>query len=1468
MINDKGKPGDGSSQSIRDAKFYSPNFNPLVILPWRAAGCPYSGGCVEMEFCVFEFTKYAFRLPGQPCHPGRGPVIRMVPGKKYQITLRNTGVPTIERHTTGLHVHGLHVSPLGNSDNLVREVPPGQCAKYTFDIPANHMGGTHWYYAFRHRNTQIMLHGGAVGMIIIEDSPNFGPFPSAPIGSAAASQHQQVRTFLSNELLLFASKLEQENVVDNFFNLYLGNGYARAPVAMNANQWYRLRVAAMEQGGRPGEITFGCGECQVHALAIDGVYGFSVPLNTQSKYKYEIISRIDVAIRCPAGQFDVRFFGGPVARLISTGGSSYGAISSASPFVSSGTWMPSRPSYLEDLRQYTGPLKRASFYITDGYINGVAWNPDVPLLDGLQLDDVVEWQLKSTGSGPLHLQTYPMQVVTRGGCGWHQEGLYYDVISAVSGRVGQDLADHLIQAPDGPLCTVRFRIKDFGGRVVMRSEYFEIGDWGSMGWIRVQGGAPADLTDIRPLGCLLAAQCVLDGSCTPQFECDSDVGRDNCGGPCLLPKPLTCPSGRRCDTITNKCTAQPDPLAGLPPPLSIPKPTSTLLPIVWRSTNCLPTYDFCGDIEFCTIGITQFGFRQPGQPCRPLKSPVIRMLPGKKYMMYLHNTGTPGVKEHTNNIHTHGIHVSGDGNADDITREVHPGFSLRYTWKIPATHLGGTFWYHAHVHELTKRQVSGGALGMLIIEDPVDFAPTPRFQLWLDNELLLVASRVGDVFRGNGNPNEVIPMIVGMWYRLRIVGADPEVKPKDIIIANPFCDVHRMQHDGVWNTLLPANVVSRHTWTLTGASRLEMAIRCSTEGTYDVFWFGGTVAKLVVGPSPNARMAAGPNPFVVPGGQWNNENKRPVFLQDLRNYQGPIKTYPFVIKHGFINEISYNPKVPLFTIPFGGVVDFLIRGSAGHAFHHHVWHMQVITPGGCGFHEEGQWYDIISRDTGGDCRVRIPLLTYMGRTTLHCHYLEHEDAGTMGWNNIINGPPIDFAYLPEIPTSSVPRDAQTGGNAALVSGLEVVGAVVLDMSGTILQITTNVIGTYILQELQVYIGASPVPSDYFSFPFVQTRIAVTKYTFSADITRYGVPCPSTWSPLLNIAVRAVVTSTSGLTTLTAWARSTQSANSFQFKPSCYASRQSPFFVRRGILRFDQPFSVQIDPSVIPAGQRPAPLPRFGLQQRTGSAPGNCRGVTPIGTTTLSEDGQSWVLTLSTGIAGGQYDICLIGTTTVAFRDALWVAGLYDAQRSAESCLTTSPSHLTHAVESAFQVNTITAESWWLVQGANCTWPPRGSVYSSDAPTGTVPSWVGVASLCYEQQDIAAETPICISLSSEEEAFPTSEGEVSSKWPIWVGVAAGVTVAVVFIAGLGCCCMRRAKQAEPFDAKIFEPAIVRETPTFQKTPRQAMTRVGPSPRNVFEFSPRNPFVTGNAAVYDPIDKEDDSTEEVCPTLMVV
>ena len=116
-----------------------------------------------------------------------------------------------------------------------------------------------------------------------------------------------------------------------------------------------------------------------------------------------------------------------------------------------------------------------------------------------------------------------------------------------------------------------------------------------------------------------------------------------------------------------------------------------------------------GYIEFCVVAAgspgtspTLFGYRaSPSATCaRP--GPIIRMQPGSRYKLTLHNGAPLG---NPTNLHTHGLHISGGGNADDITREVDGGDCLQYNYTIPADHRGGTFWYHAHRHMLIDKQV-------------------------------------------------------------------------------------------------------------------------------------------------------------------------------------------------------------------------------------------------------------------------------------------------------------------------------------------------------------------------------------------------------------------------------------------------------------------------------------------------------------------------------------------------------------------------------------------------------------------------------------------------------------------------------------------------------------------------------------------------------------------------------------------
>jgi hypothetical protein len=86
--------------------------------------------------------------------------------------------------------------------------------------------------------------------------------------------------------------------------------------------------------------------------------------------------------------------------------------------------------------------------------------------------------------------------------------------------------------------------------------------------------------------------------------------------------------------------------------------------------------------------------------------------------------------------------------------------------------------------------------------------------------------------------------------------------------------------------------------------------------------------------------------------------------------------------------------------------------------------MQIVTPGGCGAHEEGEFYDTISAD--GDCTVRFRTADIGQRCVLHCHVLFHEDSGSMSWVNV-TGPnmPMNTVQSPEYvcPAGTLPSVA-------------------------------------------------------------------------------------------------------------------------------------------------------------------------------------------------------------------------------------------------------------------------------------------------------------------------------------------------------------------------------------------------------------------------------------------------------------
>ena len=93
-----------------------------------------------------------------------GPTLRVSPGDTLRIELVNS-----LQEPTNLHVHGLHVSPQGNGDNVFVSVEPGESFVYEHRLPDDHPPGVYWYHPHHHGTVADQLFAGLYGAIIVED---------------------------------------------------------------------------------------------------------------------------------------------------------------------------------------------------------------------------------------------------------------------------------------------------------------------------------------------------------------------------------------------------------------------------------------------------------------------------------------------------------------------------------------------------------------------------------------------------------------------------------------------------------------------------------------------------------------------------------------------------------------------------------------------------------------------------------------------------------------------------------------------------------------------------------------------------------------------------------------------------------------------------------------------------------------------------------------------------------------------------------------------------------------------------------------------------------------------------------------------------------------------------------------------------------------------------------------------------
>ena len=77
----------------------------------------------------------------------------------------------------------------------------------------------------------------------------------------------------------------------------------------------------------------------------------------------------------------------------------------------------------------------------------------------------------------------------------------------------------------------------------------------------------------------------------------------------------------------------------------------------------------------------------------------------------------------TTNLHTHGLHVSPEGDGDNVFVAIEPGQRHQYEIEVPDDHPGGLFWYHPHRHGGVAQQIRSGMAGAIVVRGELDRVP-------------------------------------------------------------------------------------------------------------------------------------------------------------------------------------------------------------------------------------------------------------------------------------------------------------------------------------------------------------------------------------------------------------------------------------------------------------------------------------------------------------------------------------------------------------------------------------------------------------------------------------------------------------------------------------------------------------------------------------------------------------------------
>lgn len=417
------------------------------------------------------------------------------------------------------------------------------------------------------------------------------------------------------------------------------------------------------------------------------------------------------------------------------------------------------------------------------------------------------------------------------------------------------------------------------------------------------------------------------------------------------------------------------------------------------------------------------------------------LIPGRSTAMWLYNGVAPGpllelcegqhVRIRLDNrlllattVHWHGLLVPPDQDGNPMD-PVHPGASRIYEFDVPVG-AAGTYWYHPHAHQTVAQQVAHGLAGPLIVrsdDDPLAHIPEVTMfvsglrldrtaQISANNPMDWMLGRQGEALLVNGGRLPVHTVRPGTTQRWRILNA---TSARYLRIA---LDGHTLTLIGTDGGLLAAPIVGLSEILLAPAQRIEVLVtlNATPNARYRLRALVYQSAHMGMATYRDDDLMILATTAEVPG----EPDVIPSLLRPISDLGDPHTRQRIELSESMgmgmmgagmsrflINGRSFDMnRVDLTTVQ-GRVElwDIVNNTSMDHPFHIHGTQFQLVSREAAGVVTPAPylaWIDTVNVPARQSATIKV-CQTMPGIRMLHCHILEHEDAGMMGVLEVRSG---------------------------------------------------------------------------------------------------------------------------------------------------------------------------------------------------------------------------------------------------------------------------------------------------------------------------------------------------------------------------------------------------------------------------------------------------------------------------------